>query len=68
MSRHHRTILSAAALRTDAGYNIAHDRPKHALYLIKTRADRFSEASARCSHVARYTAARREGAHSNTPR
>jgi exopolyphosphatase/guanosine-5'-triphosphate,3'-diphosphate pyrophosphatase len=46
LTRHHRTLLSAAALLHDVGYHIAHDsHHKHALYLIKnSELTGFSEA------------------------
>jgi len=45
-TRHHRTLLSAAALLHDVGYHIAHEsHHKHALYLIKnSELTGFSEA------------------------
>jgi exopolyphosphatase / guanosine-5'-triphosphate,3'-diphosphate pyrophosphatase len=57
MSRHHRTLLSAAALLHDAGYHIAHEEHhKHALYLIKnSELTGFSEAERSViANVARY--------------
>jgi exopolyphosphatase/guanosine-5'-triphosphate,3'-diphosphate pyrophosphatase len=57
LSRHHRTLLSAAALLHDAGYHIAHeDHHKHALYLIKnSELTGFSEAERSViANVARY--------------
>ncbi len=57
LSRHHRTLLSAAALLHDAGYHIAHDgHHKHALYLIKhSELTGFSEAEREViANVARY--------------
>lgn len=57
LSRHHRTLLSAAALLHDAGYHIAHDaHHKHALYLIKhSELTGFSEAERNViANVARY--------------
>ena len=46
LTRHHRTLLSAAALLHDVGYHIAHENHhKHALYLIKnSELTGFSEA------------------------
>jgi len=46
LTRHHRTLLSAAALLHDVGYDIAHENHhKHALYLIKnSELTGFSEA------------------------
>ena len=46
LTRHHRILLSAAALLHDVGYHIAHDNHhKHALYLIKnSELTGFSEA------------------------
>jgi exopolyphosphatase/guanosine-5'-triphosphate,3'-diphosphate pyrophosphatase len=46
LTRHHRTLLSAAALLHDVGYHIAHEsHHKHALYLIKnSELTGFSEA------------------------
>ncbi|HEX5708203.1 MAG TPA: Ppx/GppA phosphatase family protein [Pyrinomonadaceae bacterium] len=57
LSRHHRTLLAAAALLHDAGYHIAHDaHHKHALYLIKhSELTGFSEAErAVVANIARY--------------
>jgi exopolyphosphatase/guanosine-5'-triphosphate,3'-diphosphate pyrophosphatase len=57
MSRHHRTLLSAAALLHDAGYHIAHEEHhKHGLYLIKnSELTGFSEAERSVvANVARY--------------
>lgn len=57
MSRHHRTLLSAAALLHDVGYHIAHEfHHKHALYLIKnSELTGFSEAERDViANVARY--------------
>jgi exopolyphosphatase / guanosine-5'-triphosphate,3'-diphosphate pyrophosphatase len=57
MSRHHRTLLSAAALLHDAGYHIAHEEHhKHALYLIKnSELTGFSEAERSViANIARY--------------
>jgi exopolyphosphatase/guanosine-5'-triphosphate,3'-diphosphate pyrophosphatase len=57
LSRHHRTLLSAAALLHDAGYHIAHDsHHKHSLYLIKhSEVTGFSEAERNViANVARY--------------
>lgn len=57
LSRHHRTLLSAAALLHDAGYHIAHEsHHKHSLYLIKhSELTGFSEAERHViANVARY--------------
>ena len=57
MTRHQRTVLSAAALLHDAGYHIAHEsHHKHALYLIKnSELTGFSEAERNViANVARY--------------
>ncbi|MBC7933368.1 MAG: Ppx/GppA family phosphatase [Rubrivivax sp.] len=57
LSRHHRTLLSAAALLHDAGYHIAHEEHhKHGLYLIKnSELTGFSEAERSVvANVARY--------------
>ena len=57
LTRHHRTLLSAAALLHDVGYHIAHDNHhKHALYLIKnSELTGFSEAERDViANVARY--------------
>jgi len=57
LDRHHRTLLSAAALLHDVGYHIAHDsHHKHALYLIKhSELTGFSEAEREViANVARY--------------
>jgi len=57
LTRHHRTLLSAAALLHDVGYHIAHENHhKHALYLIKnSELTGFSEAErAVIANVARY--------------
>jgi exopolyphosphatase/guanosine-5'-triphosphate,3'-diphosphate pyrophosphatase len=57
LSRHGRTLLSAAALLHDAGYHIAHDaHHKHSLYLIKhSELTGFSEAERHViANVARY--------------
>jgi exopolyphosphatase/guanosine-5'-triphosphate,3'-diphosphate pyrophosphatase len=57
LSRHHRTLLSAASLLHDAGYHIAHEEHhKHALYLIKhSELTGFSEAEREViANVARY--------------
>lgn len=57
LTRHHRTLLSAAALLHDVGYHIAHDgHHKHALYLIKnSELTGFSEAERDViANVARY--------------
>lgn len=57
LSRHHRTLLSAAALLHDAGYHIAHEEHhKHALYLVKhSELTGFSEAERNVvANVARY--------------
>jgi exopolyphosphatase/guanosine-5'-triphosphate,3'-diphosphate pyrophosphatase len=57
LSRHHRTLLSAAALLHDIGYHIAHEaHHKHALYLIKnSELTGFSEAERNViANVARY--------------
>jgi exopolyphosphatase/guanosine-5'-triphosphate,3'-diphosphate pyrophosphatase len=57
LTRHQRTMLSAAALLHDAGYHIAHEEHhKHALYLIKnSELTGFSEAERSViANVARY--------------
>lgn len=57
LTRHHRTLLSAAALLHDVGYHIAHENHhKHALYLIKnSELTGFSEAERDLiANVARY--------------
>ncbi len=57
LNRHHRTLLSAAALLHDAGYHIAHDaHHKHSLYLIRnSELTGFSEAEREViAIVARY--------------
>lgn len=57
LNRHHRTLLSAAALLHDAGYHIAHDsHHKHSLYLIKnSELTGFSQAERDViANVARY--------------
>lgn len=57
LSRHHRTLLSAAALLHDIGYHIAHEsHHKHSLYLIKhSELTGFSEAERDViANVARY--------------
>lgn len=57
LTRHHRTLLSAAALLHDVGYHIAHDsHHKHSLYLIKnSELTGFSEAEREViANVARY--------------
>jgi exopolyphosphatase/guanosine-5'-triphosphate,3'-diphosphate pyrophosphatase len=57
LSRHHRTLLSAAALLHDLGYHIASEsHHKHALYLIKnSELTGFSEAEREViANVARY--------------
>jgi exopolyphosphatase/guanosine-5'-triphosphate,3'-diphosphate pyrophosphatase len=57
LNRHHRTLLSAAALLHDAGYHIAHEsHHKHSLYLIKnSELTGFSEAERNViANVARY--------------
>lgn len=57
LNRHHRTMLSAAALLHDAGYHIAHEsHHKHSLYLIKnSELTGFSEAERDViANVARY--------------
>jgi exopolyphosphatase/guanosine-5'-triphosphate,3'-diphosphate pyrophosphatase len=56
-NRHHRTLLSAAALLHDIGYYIAHEaHHKHTLYLVKhTELTGFSEAEREViANVARY--------------
>lgn len=57
MNRHHRTLLSAAALLHDVGYHIAHEsHHKHSLYLIRnSELTGFSEAERDViANVARY--------------
>lgn len=57
LTRHQRTLLSAAALLHDVGYHIAHEsHHKHALYLIKnSELTGFSEAERRViANSARY--------------
>lgn len=57
LTRHERTLLSAAALLHDVGYHIAHEsHHKHALYLIKnSELTGFSEAEREViAHIARY--------------
>ena len=57
MTRHERTLLSAAALLHDVGYHIAHDgHHKHTLYLIRSsELTNFSEAERDViANVARY--------------
>jgi exopolyphosphatase / guanosine-5'-triphosphate,3'-diphosphate pyrophosphatase len=57
LSRHHRTLMLAAALLHDIGYHIAHEsHHKHALYLIKnSELTGFSEAErAVIANIARY--------------
>jgi exopolyphosphatase/guanosine-5'-triphosphate,3'-diphosphate pyrophosphatase len=57
LTRHHRTLLSAASLLHDVGYHIAHEsHHKHALYLIKnSELTGFSEAECDViANVARY--------------
>lgn len=57
LTRHHRTLLTAAALLHDVGYHIAHEsHHKHALYLIKnSELTGFSEAERDViANVARY--------------
>lgn len=57
LNRHHRTLLSAAALLHDAGYHIAHEaHHKHSLYLIRnSELTDFSEAEREViANVARY--------------
>jgi len=57
LTRHHRTLLSAASLLHDVGYHIAHENHhKHALYLIRnSELTGFSEAErAVIANVARY--------------
>ena len=57
LSRHHRTLLSAAALLHDIGYAIEHEsHHKHSLYLIKySELTGFSEAERNViANVARY--------------
>jgi exopolyphosphatase/guanosine-5'-triphosphate,3'-diphosphate pyrophosphatase len=57
LTRHHRTLLSAAALLHDVGYHIAHENHhKHALYLIRnSELTGFSEAERDViANVARY--------------
>ncbi len=57
MNRHHRTLLSAAALLHDTGYHIAHEsHHKHSLYLIKhSELTGFSEAERNIiANIARY--------------
>jgi len=57
LTRHHRTLLSAASLLHDVGYHIAHENHhKHALYLIRnSELTGFSEAEREViANVARY--------------
>lgn len=57
LTRHHRTLLSAAGLLHDVGYHIAHENHhKHGLYLIKnSELTGFSEAERDViANVARY--------------
>ena len=57
LTRHHRSLLSAAALLHDVGYHIAHEsHHKHSLYLIKnSELTGFSEAERDViANVARY--------------
>jgi exopolyphosphatase/guanosine-5'-triphosphate,3'-diphosphate pyrophosphatase len=57
LSRHHRTLLSAAALLHDVGYHIAQEsHHKHTLYLVKhSELTGFSEAEREViANVARY--------------
>jgi exopolyphosphatase/guanosine-5'-triphosphate,3'-diphosphate pyrophosphatase len=57
LSRHQRTLLSAAALLHDLGYHIAHEsHHKHSLYLIKhSELTGFSEAEREVvANIARY--------------
>ena len=57
LDRHHRVLLSAAALLHDVGYHIAHeDHHKHSLYLIRnSELTGFSEAERDViANVARY--------------
>jgi exopolyphosphatase/guanosine-5'-triphosphate,3'-diphosphate pyrophosphatase len=57
LNRHHRTLLSAAAILHDIGYHIAHDsHHKHSLYLIKhSELTGFSEAERDLiANIARY--------------
>ena len=57
LTRHHRTLLSAAALLHDVGYHIAHEsHHKHSLYLIRhSELTGFSEAERDViANVARY--------------
>ena len=57
LNRHHRTLLSAAALLHDAGYHIAHDaHHKHSLYLIRnSELTGFSESEREViANIARY--------------
>ncbi len=57
LSRHHRTLMLAAALLHDIGYHIAHEsHQKHALYLIQnSELTGFSEAErAVIANIARY--------------
>ena len=57
LTRHHRTLLSAAALLHDVGYHIAHEsHHKHALYLVKnSELTGFSEAERNViANAARY--------------
>ena len=57
LTRHHRTLLSAAAILHDAGYHIAHEEHhKHSLYLIKnSEVTGFSQAELSVvANVARY--------------
>jgi exopolyphosphatase / guanosine-5'-triphosphate,3'-diphosphate pyrophosphatase len=57
LTRHHRTLLSAAALLHDLGYHIAHEgHHKHALYLVRnSELTGFSEGERDViANVARY--------------
>jgi exopolyphosphatase/guanosine-5'-triphosphate,3'-diphosphate pyrophosphatase len=57
LTRHQRTLLSAAALLHDVGYHIAHEsHHKHALYLVKhSELTGFSEAEREViANIARY--------------
>lgn len=57
LNRHHRTLLSAAALLHDVGYSVAHEaHHKHSLYLIKNSdLTGFSEAERLViANIARY--------------